>query len=418
MEVITNQSAIASHSYNQGVLSFSRPRFTGFSRGTNKAEEYSWFYLLCLRGSPGENITLLANPAHNSDHYSRSDGLVYYSPDRWQWQRLEQPVSTDLTSLKQQYTFTFSDDQPVYISNTIFYGLGPIQKFLNNYANQHRQICRLHSLGSSVLGHDLSVLTFSSSRKPLGRILVTTGCHPAEPDIICSLALLDFLKSPASSALRQKYQIDVMPMQNPDGYAINSCLTANGVNLYWNFLKNDLVNCPEAFHLWRYIADQPPLLYLDFHAYVHQSHRHPQPYLQPLTHYRGHLAKSLVRLIDRRLIRLSGGNFHYGRLTAWPDALSYFVTNEFNTIAYTKYHIQLKEGIEASRQRALNVFKAAAGLVLSRHINYDSILLPPFGQARPDFSDRRPWRLYYFFPDFFKKIISLSRAYLRYYLHP
>ena len=106
---------------------------------------------------------------------------------------------------------------------------------------------------------NLSLISFPSHQQEYGRILVTTGCHPAEPDVLGSLAILEYLASPAATNLLQNYTVDIMPMQNPDGYKLKSCLTANGINLYWNFRHQDQLHCPEAYFLWQDIKKNPPL---------------------------------------------------------------------------------------------------------------------------------------------------------------
>ncbi|PIT98248.1 MAG: hypothetical protein COT71_01750 [Candidatus Andersenbacteria bacterium CG10_big_fil_rev_8_21_14_0_10_54_11] len=409
-------SVCASARYDGTTISVDNKLHASYPHGVNKPAEYSWFYLLRLRGKPGEKIRVRANvPVAFTP--TRNNSLVFCSTDGWRWRQHPGPVHTDASGLAQQYTFTFPHTNPLLLANTMFFDYQAAVRHLIDYARQHDDRCRLITIGESLHAHPLYLLQFPAAGRVRGRILLTTGCHPAEPDLLASMDILEYLASPQSAALRRHYHIDVMPMQNPDGYAEKSCLTANGINLYWNFRKDDRQDCPEAYFLWQYLLQHPPLLYLDFHAYVHQYHRHPQPYLQPLTEYRSRTVKQLVRTLDRQLVKLSQGNFHYGSLTAWPDALSTQLTRRFNTIAYTKYHLNLHEGVPRSRQRARDIFRTLTASLLDGRITAAKVLVPPAGTVLPDKTDTPAARRRYQAQHLYRTSVSLSRAYARYYWH-
>lgn len=414
MHIIKDQSVFETFRVNGDVISITNKKFKGWHRGINKAGEYSWFYLLCLRGKPGEKISIEINLTPDKpNNLALKNGLVFHSPDGWRWQKLAGNALTDLSGLKQKYTFTFTSTHPVYISNTILYNYKKYQLWLNEFLSGNRHICALKNIGKSFLGNNLQIISFNQAKKPRGRILVTTGCHPAEPDLLASMKILEYLKSNPAKTLREQYIIDIMPMQNPDGYVLPNCLTANGINLYWNFRPRDKANCPEASHLWQYIKKHPPILYLDFHAYVHQSNRVPCPYLQSPAVYRGALPKKTAKRIDRFLIKASNRYFRLGSLTMWPNALSTRITRRFNTLAFTKYHLQIHEGLDKSRARALNIFKGATNIILFNSIDQQSILTQPHGLAKPDYTDRQLMNIYYSLINKIKQIYITILFYIR-----
>lgn len=384
-----------------------------YPQGVNKAAEYSWFYLLALSNAAGRTVTIEANNPKEANCY-RADGLVFTSPDRQQWTPASIPVWTDQAGLRQQYTLSIPPGPLTYVSNTIFFSYDSLQAHRAAYAAAHANICTLTTIGHSLKGRPLQLLTFTPPR-PLGTILVTTGCHPAEPDALAAHTILEYLATPAAAALRENYRVDIMTMQNPDGFALGSCLTANGINLYWNFRETDKQNCPEAYYLWQHLQRHSPVLYLDFHAYVHQRHRHPQPYLQPLTQYRGAAVKRIVRDLDKLLVQLSQGSYHYGHLTAWPDAVATKITRYCNTIAYTKYHLNLHEGIPRSQQRAHDIFRALTDYLVKHRITAKGVLLPPYGTVQPDHTDTLNWRRRYAVTHAYRTGMSQARSYARFY---
>ncbi len=415
MKVLSDQSVIQDLSTDKNSISFTAKHFDSFPQGTNKADEYSWFYLLCLQGQTGETTNISANLSPPNAPLTRDNSLVYWSHDRWTWQQLVSPVHTNHTGLPQKYSFTLPSSKPIYLSNTILYDYNHLRLHLRRFVDDHPQLCHQQIIGHSLQNHDLSIISFPSRQREYGRILVTTGCHPAEPDILGSLAILEYLASPAGIILLKHFTVDIMPMQNPDGYKLITCLTANGINLYWNFRYQDKSNCPEAYYLWKYIKKNPPLLYLDFHAYVHQYHRHPMPYLQSLACYTGSTTKKLVTKMDRVLTDLSQGYYKIGSLSMWPDALSTLVTNNFNTIAYTKYHFNMYEGVDPSRQRAIDIFSSLANLLIKHQIKQAHILTPPHGQVTPDQTDSSTATKYYSLHSRLKQIFIYGKSYYRYY---
>ena len=415
MKIIKNKSSLESVNLQNNTIHIKCKTFPSFPEGVNKTDQYNWFYTLCLKGTPGEQINIDVKTASTFNTKPIfTGGLAFFSSDEWNWYPIKNPVYTDRSRLRQHFTYTFTSTKPVFLSNTMFFNHHKIEEYIQEYVSKQNNKCELKSIGKTLLNNNLDIITFNKAKHPKGRILMTTGCHPAEPDLIASMEILDYLASSQSKKLRENYIIDIMPMQNPDGYVQKSCLTANGINLYWNFRSHDKKNCPEAHYLWKYINEHPPMLYLDFHSYVYQNYRKPMPYLQSLDCYTSTHTKQAVKHIDRFLVNMSNGYYRIGTISMWPDALSTHATNTFNTIAYTKYHLNLNEGEEKSRKRALTMFKGITDITLQHNHQEKNILTHPWGKAKRDITDSKPLRMYHQSVSTAKQAYMYFKSYNRY----
>ncbi len=297
------------------------------------------------------------------------------------------------------------------VSNTIFYDYEKATNFITRYVTQNKDFCSLTSIGKSLKQKPLHVINYSKTSDPKGRIFITTGCHPAELDLAISLAIMKFLTTPLGQKILENYNIDIMPMQNPGGFLMESCLTANGINLYWNFRHTDKFNCPEAFYLQQYLKKIPPLLCLDFHFYVTQFHRPSMPYLKPRHEYWGLKTKRVVHHINKTLTKLSNGFYKTGSLSSWPASLSYLITAEFNTIAYTKYHFNLKEGLKTSQNRAEEIFIALTNQLIKRNLSNSNTLKNPYRGTQSDSSNKAPIRIIYKLEALYKQLYIYLKSY-------
>ncbi len=96
MQIIKEKSIVANTRLSRNSLFVTTKNFKGFKTGINKEEEYSWFYIVCLKGEEGESITLnINNPNKKNEPLSLKNGLAHYSLDGWQWHKIN---SVPLTS--------------------------------------------------------------------------------------------------------------------------------------------------------------------------------------------------------------------------------------------------------------------------------------------------------------------------------
>lgn len=258
--------------------------------------------------------------------------------------------------------FTLGPGEAIYLSNSIPCPPARMKAWLEAAASRHQATTTLHSIGASAQGRDILCLTVTDPdvpEKEKDRVLVTAGFHPAEADWLAATAVLETTldDDPWAARVRRNFVVDVIPHANPDGFALgtNAC-NAHGVNLYWDFRAADPATAPEAACLWRWIERNPPQLYMDFHAYVHQLHKDFRPYLRPRADY-PRAARTVVRAIDHALVTLCEGRAVRGRATNDDRTPAARITAAFGTITYPKFHVHLNHGIEAARRLGVDFFR-------------------------------------------------------------
>ncbi len=325
-------------------------------------------YYFCVR---------VENPSSQTQTLTLDARRAGYSTRQVDWQPSRVPVliSTDLQSWyvldevlaspnHEEYRcrVELQPAQAVYLANSIPYPANWMAARLQTLQTEKPDFVTIHTIGKSIQGRELQLLTISEpGEQPKDRILVTSGFHPAEPDWLATTAILEALLADDewARAIRQNFSVDVVVQVNPDGFDLgyNAC-NANGINLYWDFRPDEADTSPEARHLWNWIAAHPPVLYLDFHAYVHQLHKDYRPYLRPLSDYAPAL-RPMVRRIDRALVKLCGGRFVQGANTSLASTLAAQMTAAFGTVTYPKFHVHFNHGVAACQQLGLDVFKIA-----------------------------------------------------------
>ena len=290
---------------------------------------------------------------------------VFVSEDFESWYVLDR-VEASENHEEYHVTLPLQLGQTVYVSNSIPYPPRRMSAWLRRIQIEHSDLAKLSNLGSSAQRQDILLLsvtdpTVDDSAKD--RVLVTSGFHPAEPDWLATMSIIELLLGDDAWAqeVRREFIVDVVPQVNPDGFVLgtNGC-NAQGVNLYWDFRPDDESGSPEAFHLWQWIEAHPPSMYIDFHAYVYQLHKDFRPYIRPLSDY-AHSARPVVQAIDRKLIALCHGRQVRGRGTNLPTTLAAQITKAFGSITYTKFHLHLQHGIPACQQLGVEVFQAIVG---------------------------------------------------------
>jgi hypothetical protein len=251
--------------------------------------------------------------------------------------------------------------QSVYVTNSLPYPSAWMKNWLQNVA-QSSEFAISHSLGQTVQGRDIPLLTItdpSVETTDKDRVLVTSGFHPAEPDWLATVTIIESLLGDEKWAAQLKHEfiIDIIPQVNPDGFDLGTNgSNANGINMYWDFRRDDMEASPEAVHLWRWIEKHPPSLYIDYHAYVHQLHKDFRPYIRPLAGY-PRPARPAVKAINRAFIELCQGRYWTGGSTNDHRTLAAQMTASFGTITYPKFHMHFNHGVPACRQLGLDVFR-------------------------------------------------------------
>jgi len=304
------------------------------------------------------------------------------------FQPLTSPAKTD--TYKQYYfRIILQGNSTVYLANSYFRSYErqlTIFKELAAKSNVPSEV-----IGESIEGRPITSYNFgtekeniqdNNSMKPV--VIITSGFHFPEQDTLATEAIFQFLSTEEGKSILDQFAIILIPILNPDGFAhgFNGC-NAAGINFHWNFDPNDKTNSPEAFHIWNYFSKLRPILFIDFHAYTFQlSRKKASPYIKPLLCYTGKDVKILVKDLHSKIIPLTNNHSVKGDGTFLPSMLGSRLTNEFNTITLAKYHMHMADGIEESKDLAVQVFKIAVNVLISHDITKsDQILKKPYGSV-------------------------------------
>lgn len=327
--------------------------------------DYRWYFCVNITNTSKSKFTFIIDALHpetNENDWMFSNIPVFVSEDFGDWHSLQ---GVQITSNRDyRLSITLNSGQGIYTSNSLPHRYDTMCNWLRQSQTTHSEISQLTSIGRSAQGRDILLLTISETSDKIynekDRILITSGMHPAEPDWLATTSIIEKILSDDLWVrdARKQYIIDIIPQLNPDGIVLgtNGC-NANGINLYWDFRLYDYKYSPEAAYLWRWIETYTPILYLDFHCYVHNLKKDYQPYLKPVSDYSHPVIRRIVSELDDRLLKLSHGRASRGKLTNLPSTLAYQITEKYDTITYTKYHLHLKHGIENCRRLGFSVFK-------------------------------------------------------------
>jgi hypothetical protein len=216
--------------------------------------------------------------------------------------------------------------------------------------------------GRSLQGRDLVAYRFSANRSnPKGTILISSGFHQAEADTLASEAVLRWLGTPAAAEVRSRYDVCVVPMVNPDGFALGTQgSNAADVNIYWWFARDDAARCPEAAALWSFAAKLAPVGYIDFHGYTVQLDKDAGPYLKPISYYRSPAVRRAAAHLEKRVVHEFGAKPMRGFAPIAPNTLGAMLTDAFDTLTMAKYHLHLKHGPEHYGEHGIHAVVAMA----------------------------------------------------------
>jgi hypothetical protein len=150
-----------------------------------------------------------------------------------------------------------------------------------------RTICQtVFSIGSSVNGRSILAYKFGSGAR---KIIFTGGVHGNEKSSAYILrSLIDYLEANIG-LLPANHTIVIIPVVNPDGYAVNQRTNAHNVDLNRNFPANNWkpgvtepngsylpygggtapLSEPESRALANYVAAQNPVVVMSYHAAAH-----------------------------------------------------------------------------------------------------------------------------------------------------
>ncbi|BBN81283.1 hypothetical protein PA25_12680 [Pseudoalteromonas sp. A25] len=139
------------------------------------------------------------------------------------------------------------------------------------YWAQSHDVCEIETLGETLDGRDISVLTIGEPSDDKKHIWITARQHPGETMAEWFVEgllhkLLDD-EDPHSAALLAKAVFHVVPNMNPDGSVRGHLRTnAAGINLNREWQTPSLEKSPEVFHVFNKMRETGLDMYLDIHG--------------------------------------------------------------------------------------------------------------------------------------------------------
>lgn len=386
MKIIENFSGTSIGNYRiENNVIFAKLREEKITRADGYSHDYNYHFAFGIKNEAQKptDVEVFIN-CDSTYGLSNQSALIFQAKSpKEEFAKFTGSSKTD-THKKYYFKFQIGANETAYIANYYFRQyeilVGNFER-LAAKGNAEREV-----FGHTIEGRDLICYSYkgnNNSNTP--SILITSGFHFPEQDTLATEAIMKFLSNGENRERYNQFNFYIIPIVNPDGFVhgYNGC-NAKGINLYWDFREYDKSNTPETYHLWQYILNIKPCLYIDFHSYTFQMHRKKaSPYIKPLYFYNGREVRNLVKQINKELISLHDGYYSSGDLTYAPSTLSYKLTNKFNTITYAKYHLHIMDGKEEFESKAINIIKRICHcFVINNFLNKDKILIYPHGQVR------------------------------------
>lgn len=163
--------------------------------------------------------------------------------------------------------------QSVRVALTYVAPYSEISELLRQMAQTRSDRCSAFVLGRSSEQREIHGLRVGTPGCP--KVLVVAGQHPHEHAGVWGVfGIADFLSSliPEAAALRERLDIQIVPIVNPDGNVLGrNAFNAEGLEMYCAFGDNPAAPEPEAVEnriLWDWAVSENPVLWMNFHAYT------------------------------------------------------------------------------------------------------------------------------------------------------
>lgn len=230
----------------------------------NESEFFQWFHFR-LESTPFLQHKMQIGGLEKSAYPEGWDDYqAVASYDRQTWFRV--PTSYENGTL----TIDFEPEQ----SHTYFAYFAPYsyERHLDLlYWAQSHDACEIETLGETIDGRDVSLLTIGEPEEGKKKIWITARQHPGETMAEWFVEgllhkLLDD-EDPHAAALLSKAVFYVVPNMNPDG-SVRGHLRTNavGVNLNREWAEPSLEKSPEVFYVLNKMHETGLDLYLDIHG--------------------------------------------------------------------------------------------------------------------------------------------------------
>ena len=238
---------------------------------------------------------------------------------------------------------------------------------LRSIAQENPELIQYHEIGHSVQGLPISLLEVNEYPQiERDRFLIWTGIHPSEPDPLAAFWVIEWLMSndPEAVRARDAYTFEVLPMINPDGFHLGtSGCNANGVNIFWDFRRDDPIKCPESVALWRWIEARPPQVALDIHAYIYQVNKRARPYIGSIRSYPPKFRRAAWSM-QRAVVKQCRGEAMAGNIAEIDTSLAPHLVARYGTLVLPGYHLHLADGPEMCRRLTIDTLAAVTAATM------------------------------------------------------
>ena len=266
----TSEGVSASNLFNgarlNGFEQINDSTFTATIEPENTPINPSPWYAFQLWGSSPRKVYLNIHYTHGKHRYTpklSEDGLHWRELDTTRLTRIGNDVQLEL-DLKAD---------TLWVAGQELFSTNHLQAWLARKTRENEAV-RVRSYGKSKLGRDLYTATlYPATKKNKQLIVLMSRQHP--PEITGQLAFLHFTErlledDSLTRTFRQKYQILLFPMQNPDGVDLGHWRhNAGGVDLNRDWDRyHQSENQQMADYLISYANKQQAsvVLGLDFHS--------------------------------------------------------------------------------------------------------------------------------------------------------
>lgn len=230
----------------------------------NQSEFYQWFHFR-LETQTEHAHTIRILDLKGSAYPEGWEGYdVVASYDREEWFRI--PAEFDGDTL----TFTVIPERPsIYFAYFAPYSYDRHLDLLHLAQSAHH--CQLETLGHTLDGNDMSLLTFGEADEGKKKIWLIARQHPGET--MAEWFMEGFIQrlldedDTSARALLEKAVLYIVPNMNPDG-AIRGHLRCNakGVNLNREWQSPSMENSPEVFLVRERMLETGVDMFLDIHG--------------------------------------------------------------------------------------------------------------------------------------------------------
>lgn len=244
-------------------------------------------------------------------------------------------------------------------------------------------------IGKTVQNRDIKAYEYGDlENKPT--ILFVAGFHPPERDTVAIIAMMEKLSNDNKwkEEICENYSFSFIPILNPDGFAnAMQGSNINEINFHWKFFGNSVDECSEARSIWEYCMKITPIVFFDFHAFTFQDNN-AMIYWIPKGFYVDKKVRKMQNSLNEKLKKLCNGNYSSSEKIFAPNLLATKLRNDIGTLTSPKFHLHMKDGVNKSKEMAINCLEIVLSVLCYHKINSsDDILKKPYGKIKANITD-------------------------------